>query len=87
MILMVVDYLSKQAIFVLIVNTITLYNLAKLFIIYIFSKHSVLSHVTSNYRSEFISNFFWFLDSVLNIWLHFTSKYYLERDNQMEYTN
>ena len=48
MILIIINYLSKQAIFVLIVDTITLHNLAKLFIIYIFFKHSVLLRITSN---------------------------------------
>jgi len=57
-ILVVVNWLSKKAIFVLTVDTITLHKLVKLFIIHIFSKYSVLSHVTFNYRLEFVSKFF-----------------------------
>jgi len=42
MILVIVNWLSKQAIFVLIVNTITLNELAKLFVIHVFSKYNVI---------------------------------------------
>lgn len=66
-ILVIIDQLSKQAIFMLIVNTITLHDLAKLFMIHIFSKYGVLSYITSNHRTEFVSNFFRFLKMILNI--------------------
>jgi len=38
------------------IDTITLYDLAKLFVIYIFFKYSILSYVTSNCKSKFVSN-------------------------------
>jgi hypothetical protein len=47
-ILIVVDHFTKQALFILTHNTITSTQLAKLFIVHVFSKHEVLSHVTSD---------------------------------------
>ena len=57
-ILVIINQLSKQTIFILVVDIITLYDLAKLFIIYIFSKHGILSHITSNCKYKFVLNFF-----------------------------
>jgi hypothetical protein len=45
-ILVVVDCFTKQALFILTHDTITSTQLAKLFIVHVFSKHGVLSHVT-----------------------------------------
>ena len=61
--------------------------LACLFILYVFSKHSIPSHVTSNRGLEFVSNFFWSLGTALNMWLYFTSGYYPKGDRQTECTN
>ena len=47
-ILVIVDRLSKQSIFVPTHDTITSQGLAKLFVIHVFSKHGVPSHVTSD---------------------------------------
>jgi hypothetical protein len=47
-ILVVVDRFTKQALFIPTHNTITSAQLAELFIIHVFSKHGVLSHVTSD---------------------------------------
>ena len=57
-ILVIVNRLTKQTIFILAHNTIMSTDLAHLFILHVFSKHSVLSHVTSDKGSEFVSNFF-----------------------------
>ena len=57
-ILVVVDHLTKQAIFIPTHDIITLADLAKLFILHVFSKHGVPSHITSDRGSEFISHFF-----------------------------
>jgi len=86
-ILVIVNWLSKQAIFILTVDTITLHELAKLFIIHVFSKHGVLFYVTSDHRSKFVSKFFWSLGTALDMWLHFTSRYYTEGDGQIEHNN
>jgi len=57
-ILVIVDRLSKQAIFISTHNTITSVELARLFITYVFSKHGVPSHVMSDHSFEFVSHFF-----------------------------
>ena len=75
-ILVIVDWLTKQAIFISVHNTITSLDLAYLFVLYVFSKHSVPFYVTSDRGSEFVSNFFCSLDTALNMQLHFTSGYY-----------
>ena len=79
-ILIIIDWLSKQTIFVLTVDTIILYELAKLFVIYIFFKYNILSHITFDCGSEFVSNFFWSLETALNMRLDFTSGYYTKKD-------
>src|SRR6266481_1633377 len=57
-ILVIVDCLSKQSLFIPTYNTITSCNLVQLFVLHIFSKHRVPSHVMSNHGSEFVSHFF-----------------------------
>ena len=57
-ILVIVDWLTKQAIFISACDTITPTDLARLFVFYVFSKHGVLSYVTSNRGLEFVLNFF-----------------------------
>jgi len=86
-ILVIVDQLTKQAIFISVHNTIISMDLVCLFILHVFSKHGVLSHVTSNRSLEFVSNFFCFLDTVLNMWLYFTSGYYPEDNGQTKCIN
>jgi len=86
-ILVIVDHLSKQAIFISTHDTITSVELAHLFVIHVFSKHGVSSHVTSNCGSEFVSHFFRSLGTALDMRLHFTSGYHLEANGQAERTN
>ena len=86
-ILVVMDHLSKQCIFIPMHDTIDSPGLAKLFLLHVFSKHSVPSHITSNCGSEFISHFFHSLGKALDIHLHFTSGYHLEGDRQTEWMN
>ena len=86
-ILVIVDWLTKQAIFIPAPDTIMSANLARLFILHMFSKHGVPSHVTSSRGSEFVSNFFQSLGTALDIQLHFTSGYHSEGDGQTEHTN
>jgi len=83
-ILVIVDRLLKQAIFIPTHDTITSAELACLFVTYVFSKHRVLSHVTSDRGSEFVFYFFHFLGTVLDIRLHFTSEYHPEANGQVE---
>ena len=86
-ILVIVDWLTKQTIFILVHDTITSVDLAHLFVLHVFSKHSISSHVTSNRDSEFVLNFFQFLGTAFNMWLHFTSGYHPEDDGQTKHTN
>ena len=57
-ILVIIDCLTKQSIFILTIDTITSPMLAKLFVLHVFSKHSVPSHLTSDHSTEFVSAFF-----------------------------
>ena len=86
-ILVIVDQLTKQAIFIPAHDTITSADLAHLFVFHMFSKHGVPSHITSNRSSEFVSNFFWSLGISFNMQLHFTSGYHPEGDGQTKHMN
>ena len=66
-ILVIVDQLTKQAIFISVHDTITSADLACLFILHMFSKHGISSYVTSNRGSEFVLNFFYSLSTALNM--------------------
>jgi len=84
LILVIVDCLSKQSLFILTHDTITSPQLAQLFILHVFSKHGIPSHVTSDRSMEFISHFFWSLGTALDMKLHFTSGYHPKGDGQTE---
>jgi len=86
-ILVIVDQLSKQAIFISTHDTITSVELACLFVTYVFLKHRVPSHVMSDRGSKFVSYFFRFLGTALDMRLHFTSGYHPETNSQAEWTN
>ena len=86
-ILVIVDRLSKQGIFILTTIHCTSEDLAGLFVMHVFSKHGVPEHVTSDRGPEFVSRFFRSLGKALDMKLHFTSGWYPEGDGQMERTN
>jgi len=86
-ILVIVNWLTKQAIFIPAHDTITSADLACLFVLHVFSKHNVPSHVTSDKGLEFVSNFFRSLGTALDMQLHFTSGYHLKGDGQTKCTN
>ena len=85
--LVIVDQLSKQAIFIPTHDTITSPELTKLFLLHVFSKHGVPAHVTSDHGTEFISHFFWSLGKALDMHLHFTSSHHPEGDGQTKHSN
>ena len=62
-------------------------DLAYLFVLHVFSKHSIPSHIISDRDSEFVLNFFWSLSTALDIWLHFTLGYHSKGDGQTKYMN
>ena len=86
-ILIIVNWLTKQVIFIPAHNTIMSTDLAHLFVLHMFSKHGVPSHVTSDRGSEFVSNFFWSLGTAFNIHLHFTSGYHPKDNIQTKHMN
>jgi hypothetical protein len=86
-ILVIIDRLTKQGIFIPTFDTINSPQLAELFVLHVFSKHGVPSHTTSDRGSEFVSHFFRSLGKVLDIKLHFTSGYHPEGDGQTERVN
>jgi len=86
-ILVIVNWLTKQTIFIPVHNTITSSDLACLFVLHVFSKHSIPSHITSDRSSESVSNFFRSLGTALYMQLHFTSGYHPEGDGQTKCTN
>ncbi|KAL7278112.1 hypothetical protein ACG7TL_008083 [Trametes sanguinea] len=83
----VVDCLTKQGIFIPTHDTLTASELVDLFVMHIFSKHGVPSHVTSDQGSKFVSHFFRSFGKALNMQLHFTSGYHSEGDGQTERVN
>ena len=86
-ILVIVDCLLKQVIFIPTHNTITSAELAYLFVIHVFSKHRVLFYITFNHSSKFVSYFFHSLGTALDMRLHFTNGYHPEANSQAEQTN
>ena len=58
-----------------------------LFILQVFSKHSIPSYIISDRGLEFVSNFFSSLGTALDMWLYFTLGYYTKGDGQTEYMN
>src|SRR5277367_378979 len=86
-ILVVVDRLTKQGIFIPTHDTITSAELAQLFVLHVFSKHGVPSHVTSDRGPEFVSHFFRSLGKALDMKLHFTSGHHPQGDGQTERVN
>ena len=86
-ILVIIDWLSKQVIFIPTHDTITSPELTQLFLCHVFTKHGVPAHVTSNWGSEFVSHFFCSLGKALNMKLHFTLGYHPEGDGQTKRAN
>ena len=66
-ILVIVNQLTKQMIFISFHDTIMSMDLVCLFILHMFSKNSVYSHITSDKGSEFISKIFYSLNTALDI--------------------
>ena len=86
-ILIIVNWLTKQVIFISAHDIIISMDLAHLFVLHVFSKHSIPSHVIFNRSSEFVSNFFYFLGITLNMQLHFTLGYHPKGNEQTEHMN
>src|SRR5260370_27434584 len=57
-ILVIINCLTKQSLFIPTYDTINSPQLAQLFLTHVFPKHGVPSHITSDQRTQFISHFF-----------------------------
>src|SRR5260221_4545105 len=84
-ILVIVDRLTKQSLFIPTHDMVDAPQLARLFLTHVFSKHGTPGHVTSDCGTEFVSHFFHSLGSLLSMKLHFMSGYHLEGDGQTEW--
>src|SRR5258708_12060276 len=86
-ILVIVDCLTKQSLFIPTHDSINSLELAQLFLTHVFSKHGMPSHITSDQGSEFISHFFRSLGKLLHMELNFTSEYHPQADSHMSCLN
>ncbi|SOV07143.1 uncharacterized protein UDID_18780 [Ustilago sp. UG-2017a] len=86
-ILVVVDRLTKMAIFVPTTNELDAPKLAKLFLRHVYSKHGLPTSIVSDRGSEFTSHFWRSLSTLLGIENHFSSAYHPQSDGQTEHIN
>jgi hypothetical protein len=86
-ILVIINRLTKQALYLLMMDKVTSKEVASLYFKNMFSQHGVLAHITSNHSAEFVSHFFHSLGTLLGIQLHFTSGYHPQADGQTECVN
>ncbi|SPC67498.1 uncharacterized protein UHOD_11759 [Ustilago sp. UG-2017b] len=86
-ILIVVDRLTKMAIFVPTTNELDAPELAKLFLRHVYSKHGLPTSIVSDRGSEFTSHFWCSLSTLLGIENHFSSAYHPQSDGQTECVN
>ncbi|SOV03667.1 uncharacterized protein UDID_19112 [Ustilago sp. UG-2017a] len=86
-ILVVVDCLTKMAIFVPTTNELDAPKLAKLFLHHVYSKHGLPTSIVSDRGSEFTSHFWRSLSTLLGIENHFSSAYHPQSDGQTERIN
>ena len=68
-ILVIIDCLTKQDIFISTVDIIDALKLVRLFVLHVFLKHSVPFYVISNHGLEFMFHFFCSLEKALDITL------------------
>ena len=86
-ILVIVNRLTKQALFLPMTDNVMSEEVAQLYFKNIFSRHGVPAHITSDRGTEFVSHFFCSLGMLLSIRLHFTSGYHPQADGQTEHMN
>lgn len=86
-ILVIVDRLTKMSLFVPTTTRVTSEELARLFVLHVFSKHGVPNDIVSDRGSEFTSNFWKSLGTKLNIKLNFSTAFHPQSDGQTERTN
>ena len=86
-ILVVINRLSKEGVFIPTTDNVTAIDVADAFVTHMFAKHGIPLHVSSNRGSEFTSHFFCSLGSLLCMRLHFTSSHHPSANGQVECVN
>jgi transposase InsO family protein len=86
-ILVVIDRLSKECVFIPSTDSVTAPDVADAFVTHVFAKHGIPLHVSSDRGSEFTSHFFRSLGSLLRMRLHFTSGHHPSANGQVERIN
>lgn len=86
-ILVIVDRLTKMALFIPTVKTLDSPELAKLFIEHVFSKHGVPSDIMSDRGKHFVSRFWSSLCELLHIKSNLSTAYHPKTDGQTERVN
>ena len=86
-ILVVIDCLSKESVFIPTTDNATSADVMDAFITHIFSKHGIPLHVSLDHGSKFTLHFFCSLGSLLHMRLHFTSGHHPSANSQVECLN
>jgi hypothetical protein len=86
-ILVIIDHLSKEAVFIPMTDNAMALDVADTFITQVFSKHRIPLHISSDCGSEFTSHFFHSLGSLLHMHLHFTSGHHPSTNSQVKCIN
>ena len=86
-ILVIIDRLSKESLFIPTTDNATAVDVADAFVSHVFAKHGIPLHVSSDRGSEFTSHFFRSLGSLLCMRLHFTSGHRPSANGQVERIN
>lgn len=86
-ILVVVDRLTKMAVFIPTNTKMTAEDLARLFVTHVFSKHGVPDDIVSDRGSEFTSKFWTEFASLIGVKLRFSTAFHPQTDGQTERVN
>jgi IS30 family transposase len=86
-ILVIVERLTKMAIFIPTTSKLRKEGLARLYLLHVFSKHGIPSNIVSDCGSLFTSDFITSLAQLLDMKLKFSTTYHPESDGQTERTN
>jgi len=86
-ILIIINQLLKESVFIPTTDSITSVEVAEAFITHVFAKHRIPLHISSDCRLEFTSHFFHSLGSLLCMNLHFTSGHHPSANGQVECFN
>jgi len=86
-ILVIIDRLSKESIFIPTMDNATSIDVADAFVTQVFTKHGIPLHVLSDHGSEFTSHFFQSLGALLHMHLHFTSGHHPLANGQVKWVN